>query len=105
MIDFTYPTINYLSEGIGHKKIPGFLVKCPDKEGFIYAVHDNQKLKVFLFHDSTEKIIDEQLCRDCYLANRLLEINIFRLVELALQMMYDNEISGSTISWKTINGS
>ena len=100
MIEYTFPSINYLSGGIGEKKIPGFYIECPDKEGFIYAVYDNQTIKVMLFHNESEKVIDVQPCLDDSDINRLLEINAFREVDLAMQMMYDNDVYGTTISWK-----
>lgn len=96
-----YPIINYQEmtiEGISKK---GYFISTPGKSGFVYAKYDNKSVKIILNYHESESVLESQPCHDPEFAHRLLELNIFREAEYALQLMYDNELLPSTIEWKT----
>lgn len=97
------PSINYQEAIINGVTKKGFLVSCQDRVGFIYANYGNQSAEIMLNYNDLDLILDNQPCPNPESAIRLLELNVFREVENALQMMYDGEVViPSTINWKTI---
>lgn len=99
-----YPSINYQEATINGESKKGFLISCQDRGGFIYAKYNQQAAEIMLHFRELDRILDSHPCPDPESATQLLELNVFREVEFALQMMYDGEVvSPSTIDWKTVD--
>lgn len=103
MLDYI-PTINYQETTIKGESKKGFLISCLNKSGFIYANYVNRSAVIMLNYNDTDLILDSQPCPNPESATRLLELNVFREIEYALQMMYDGElVIPSSIDWKTMD--
>lgn len=97
------PLLTRNEKTIGNVTYEGYQIVCPDNlEGFIFSRFANQKVEIFLLHNDQEQMLDTQTCSNAENFGLALSRNIWREMELALQIMYGGVLVGSSYEWSEV---